>query len=146
MGILEGSKAFGVALAAVEVGGLKNLKKKLKLLVSRGLSEDEIKFILMKFPVILRMSMDKIRKNMKFLTHTTGFQPNILISHPLLLGYSVEYRMHPRYKVFEYLRSMQPGQRLPSLATVLNLTEKKIGEKFLLDNPQIAELYESYMG
>ncbi|KAH9293965.1 hypothetical protein KI387_040830, partial [Taxus chinensis] len=74
------------------------LEKKLKIMESIGLLEHQIKEILEKDPRFLCLSRDKIEKNMNFLTNTAGLHSSIVVKYPLLLGFSVEKRLKPRYK------------------------------------------------
>ncbi|GLJ36152.1 hypothetical protein SUGI_0725310 [Cryptomeria japonica] len=146
LGILEGSKAFANALAAVDSSGLENFENKLKLLTTLGLLENEILKIVRWFPSTLSGGIDKIKKNMDFLKNTAGFQPNIVVTHSRLLTYSVENRLLPRHKVFEFLRETDPSRLPKSLVKVYNLSERSFADKFLLGTPEAAKLFENYKG
>ncbi|GLJ35969.1 hypothetical protein SUGI_0721570 [Cryptomeria japonica] len=99
LGVLEGSKAFVYTLMAVNSSGLEKFENKLKHMATLGLLENEIIQFLKKSPITLTMSIDKMEKNMDFLKHIAGFQPNIVVMHPCLLRYSIKNRMRPRHKV-----------------------------------------------
>ncbi|GLJ36151.1 hypothetical protein SUGI_0725300 [Cryptomeria japonica] len=146
LGILEGSKGFANALVAIDSSGLENFENKLKLLTTLRLLENEILKIVRWFPSTLSGGIDKIKKNMDFLKNTAGFQPNIVVTHSRLLTYSVENRLLPRHKVFEFLRETDPSRLPKSLVKVYNLSERSFADKFLLGTPEAAKLFENYKG
>ncbi|XP_059064647.1 transcription termination factor MTEF18, mitochondrial [Cryptomeria japonica] len=145
-GILEGSKAFANALAVVDSSGLENFENKLKLLTTLGLLENEILKIVRWSPSTLTVGIDMIKKKMDFLKNTAGFQPNIVVSYPRLLCYSIENRLQPRHKVIEFLSETDPSRLPRSLAKVYGLSEQCFADKFLMGGPEAAKFFEKYKG
>ncbi|GLJ34120.1 hypothetical protein SUGI_0685780 [Cryptomeria japonica] len=121
IGILEGSTTFLRVLNAVLGHSFETLDKKIKHMASLGLAEEEILPIIKSNPRVLRISTKKVKENMDFLIHTAGLMPSIVASSPILLNYSVEKRLKPRYELFKYLRTKQQSKRLPNLASFLKL-------------------------
>ena len=119
----------------------------LKILENAGLLEHEIKQILVKDPRFLCASVGKIEKNMEFIRCTLGFEPIVLVTYPALLTYSVEKRMMPRYKVFQYLNSFKGhNDHKMSLISSLIISEKIFTGSFLSGSLEAKMLYEKYKG
>ncbi|GLJ25032.1 hypothetical protein SUGI_0479090 [Cryptomeria japonica] len=117
------------------------LDKKLKHLANLGLIDGQINMVL---PSILICSVDKLQKNMDFLTHTAGFAPNIVCTYPMFLKSSVEKRLKPRFMLYKYLTAKHSSEPLTiSLATMLTLCDEVFSCRFL-SNLQTLKLYESY--
>ncbi|XP_057842140.2 transcription termination factor MTERF6, chloroplastic/mitochondrial [Cryptomeria japonica] len=143
-GVLKGSKAFVAALFAVDSSGLDNFENKIKHMAKLGLLENEIIHIVKRAPRTFANSIDKTEKNMDFLKHTAGFKPNIVVSYPCLLYYSIENRMRPRHKVIEFLRETEPSRLSTDLAPMYILSEQNFALKFLMGNPEATKLFEKY--
>jgi len=68
----------------------------MKHLRSFGLLEHDIKELVRRDPQLLKVSMDKVQKNMDFLMHTAGIPANFLFSYSRLVStYSLERRIKP---------------------------------------------------
>lgn len=124
------------------LNGHEYMEKKLKHLASFGLSEDEVKEAVRKRPGILIISMDKVQKYMDFFVHTAGFPAKILLTKPVLLTFSLECRIKPRYRVLKSISAMQPLNHFPSLSAALCLTERKFLEKYVKSSPDATKLLE----
>ena len=123
------------------------LNDKVKVLENASLVKHDIKKILEKDPRFVCASLGKIEKNMEFLRCTLGFEPIVLLTYPALLNYSVEKRMMPRYKVFQYLNSFKGhNDHRMSLISSLIISEKIFTERFLSGSPEAKMLYEKYKG
>ncbi|KAH9293966.1 hypothetical protein KI387_040831, partial [Taxus chinensis] len=119
------------------------LERKLKHLESIGLLKHEVEELFMKDSMILSLSTNKLDKNMGFLTHTAGFRPNIVLRYIQFLSYSVDKRLKPRHKVFQYL---SPKHLTLSLPSMFCLSEQVFTDRFLRNHPEVAELYEKCRG
>ncbi|GLJ45106.1 hypothetical protein SUGI_0949540 [Cryptomeria japonica] len=117
------------------------LTAKLKFMETTGLSKKEVTELLLKDPRFLCSSIDKLQKNMDFLINTARFAPGIVVKYPPFLNFSVENRLKPRYKVFEYLKSLLPSKCPISLVTVLCMSEDNFIERFLEEMPEARRLY-----
>ncbi|KAH9329278.1 hypothetical protein KI387_001386, partial [Taxus chinensis] len=123
------------------------LEMKFRNMKSVGLLEHEINELVRKFPPALALSKDKLQKNMDFLTNTARFRPCIVVTYTQFLGFSLEKRLKPRYMVFKYLTSMMNDKHLSiSLTTMLCMTELEFANRFLINRPDVAELYNKCKG
>ncbi|GLJ12558.1 hypothetical protein SUGI_0193460 [Cryptomeria japonica] len=130
LGILEGSTAFVRVLTVLLYVSFETLEKKTKHLASLGLAEEEIRLILQYNPRVLRSSIKKIKENMDFLIHTAGLMPEVVVTYPIILNFSVEKTLKPRYELFKYLRTNPHCKCPPSLVLFLTLSEKSFLKKF----------------
>ncbi|GLJ34123.1 hypothetical protein SUGI_0685820 [Cryptomeria japonica] len=130
IGVSEGSTAFLRALNAIISQSFETLEKKIKHMASLGLAEEEILLILKGNPIILSCSTKKVKGNIDFLIYIAGLMPRIFATYPVILSYSVEKRLKPRYEVFKYLRTNQQSKPLPSLPTFFQLSEKEFLKRF----------------
>ena len=76
-----------------------------------------------------------------------GFKPNVVVKYPMLLNLSVEKRIRPRYKVFQYLNLL--GARhdhAMCLLTSLIISEEHFTQRFLSDSPELKRFYQKYKG
>ncbi|KAH9292935.1 hypothetical protein KI387_041879 [Taxus chinensis] len=69
------------------------LERKLKDLQRIGLLKHEVEELFLKDPLVLYLSIEKLQKNMDFLTNTAGFRPNIVLTYIQLLNFNVEKRV-----------------------------------------------------
>ena len=76
-----------------------------------------------------------------------GFKPNVVVKYPMLLNLSVEKRMRPRCKVFQYLNLLGAcHDHTMCLLTSLILSEEHFTLRFLSNSPELKRLYEKYKG
>ncbi|KAH9329277.1 hypothetical protein KI387_001385 [Taxus chinensis] len=105
---------------------IRTLEKKFRDLKTFGLREHEINELVVKYPLVLAISKDKLGKNMNFLTNTARFSPSIVVTYNQFLGFSVEKRMIPRHMVFKYLTETLNAKHLTiSLVTMLCICEQE---------------------
>ncbi|WCJ39243.1 Mitochondrial transcription termination factor family protein [Euphorbia peplus] len=80
-------------------------KKKIELMKSFGWSEDEVLRAFKRFPACFSYSEQKLRDAVDFYLNTLKLEPRIVIENPLLLGFSIERRILPRYNALKVLES-----------------------------------------
>ncbi|GJN00262.1 hypothetical protein PR202_ga17680 [Eleusine coracana subsp. coracana] len=56
-------------------------------------------------PSILGLSEEHIRRKVQFLISEAGLEPKCMVKSPSLLGYSLEKRLVPRYRVMKILQA-----------------------------------------
>jgi mTERF domain-containing protein, mitochondrial len=114
-----------------------------------GWSKEEVCLAFTKFPNILRLSMDKIKSNMNFLNREAKLEPSFIASHPLLLGYSLEKRLIPRFNVLSILAAngVKNGCSFPSACSYSeNYFLKKFIEPYKKDVTDLADAYFAASG
>ncbi|CAA6664452.1 unnamed protein product [Spirodela intermedia] len=92
LGVSPGSAMFLEALSTVSNLSEATLESKSRLLRSYGWSEDELLRAFQQFPIILRLSEEKIRRAMDFLLKEAGYEPSYVARRAVLLGYSIDRR------------------------------------------------------
>ncbi|KAJ4744876.1 Mitochondrial transcription termination factor-like [Rhynchospora pubera] len=114
-----------------------------------GWSQEEVYTAFKKSPMILAMSMDKVRTNMNFLIREAKLEPRSIASHPVLLGFSLQKRLVPRHHVLSILATKGLKRSL-SLSTACFYSEKRFFEKYIepykKDVPELAEAYLAACG
>ncbi|XP_065869118.1 transcription termination factor MTERF8, chloroplastic-like isoform X2 [Euphorbia lathyris] len=121
-------------------------KKKIEVMKSMGFSEDDILKAFKRFPQCLAYSEENIRKTLHFYFNTMKLEPQTIIVHPNLLGYSIETRVRPRYHVLKVLESKKLIKGYKKLQ-ILRIGEKKFRAKYIdqfID--EVPGLLEFYLG
>ncbi|XP_065867275.1 transcription termination factor MTERF8, chloroplastic-like isoform X2 [Euphorbia lathyris] len=119
-------------------------KKKIEVMNSMGFSEDEILKAFKKCPQCLAYSEENFRKTLDFYFNTMKLEPQTIIVHPALLGYSIEKRVRPRYHVLKVLESKKliKGIKKPKQIAIgeKNFRDKYI-DQFIDEVPGLLEFY-----
>lgn len=96
LGIERGSKAFARAFLQFSTLNRDTVKRKFEILRELGFTEEEVRILVKKFPKLLGMSKERLRQNFKFLVEEWKLPRNVILTHPVALGYSTEKRLKPR--------------------------------------------------
>ncbi|KAG6508235.1 hypothetical protein ZIOFF_033608 [Zingiber officinale] len=75
------------------------LEAKHKLLSGLGLSESDFFTAIRKKPTLLNISQPNMRRKIEFFIKEVGYQPSFVVQQPLLLLFSLEKRVIPRFRV-----------------------------------------------
>ncbi|XP_068662218.1 transcription termination factor MTERF9, chloroplastic-like [Aristolochia californica] len=130
LGLRPNSSMFVSAIIAKSSLSNQIWHKKIKIMKSLGLSEEEVMIAFRKAPHIFMCSEVKIRKVMDFCVNTMKLEPTILLSYPLLLKYSFEERILPRFAVIEVLK-LKKLVTSETFVWVFFLSEKIFMDKFM---------------
>ncbi|XP_009381540.2 uncharacterized protein LOC103969659 [Musa acuminata AAA Group] len=116
-------------------------------LMSFGWSQPDIIALIGKCTSIWTLSKKNICDKMTFLMKEAGCELTYIIGHPVLLTYSLEKRLRPRYDVMNFLDQNKLLDRGHNLASVVTLPEEKFRNKFLflLGKEKFIAQYESYV-
>ncbi|CAL9181072.1 unnamed protein product [Musa hybrid cultivar] len=116
-------------------------------LMSFGWSQPDIIALFGKCTSIWTLSKKNISDKMTFLMKEAGCELTYIIGHPVLLTYSLEKRLRPRYDVMNFLDQNKLLDRGHNLASVVTLAEEKFRNKFLflLGKEKFIAQYESYV-
>ncbi|CAM0913660.1 unnamed protein product [Alopecurus aequalis] len=131
LGVQRRSKMFRRALAALSFMSKDVLAGKVRLLRELGFSQDDIRMIAKKAPLVLAKSDKMILRALEFLMRDVGLQAPYIAQRPALIMYSREKRLMPRQSVLEVLR--QKGLRNVELDYYFtaSLAEKKFVDRFV---------------
>jgi len=69
-----------------------------------------------------------------------------IVKYPSLLGYSLETRIIPRYRVLKALMSKKISNRRMNFPYIVYLTEKRFLEEYIDSNAESSVLWEIYYG
>ncbi|ONK60765.1 uncharacterized protein A4U43_C08F22380 [Asparagus officinalis] len=145
MGIARGSGMFVWALLTLSSVSKIKLNGSLEIMKKFGWSEADFISASSKAPSILDISHRTLSKKMEFLLKEAECEPVYVAQRPLLLMYSLEKRLIPRYEVVKILRSRGLLDREPMLASIMSYSEKGFMDKFIIPHkhkvPQLQEIY-----
>ncbi|THU52146.1 hypothetical protein C4D60_Mb10t00920 [Musa balbisiana] len=99
-----------------------------------------------KCPSIWSLSKKNICDKMTFLMTEAGCELTYIIGHPVILTFSLEKRLRPRYEVLNFLEQNKVLDNEHNLLSVIVLSEEKFRNKFLflLSKEKFTSLYDSY--
>ncbi|XP_059281210.1 uncharacterized protein LOC132034889 [Lycium ferocissimum] len=119
------------------------LERKIGIFKSFGWSDNDILEMFRKLPSCVSLSEVRIQKALNLFMKELGFEPAYLVSHPAILGYSLEKRVLPRMQVLKILDEKKLQRRKLALYGVVSMAESKFVEYFVLPyKDQIPDLYE----
>lgn len=145
-GIPRGSAMFYYGIEVLTTLTKSTVDRKLDILRSFGWSDVDIRKMVGKHPLCLRLSESKIREALKFFMKELGYTPGYLASHPTLLSLSLEKRVKLRNEVVKVLNEKKLNKRNASLYGVVTLPESKFVKNYLLPyKEKIPDVYRSYM-
>lgn len=147
MGFHENSRMFVHALLTICGLSFKTFSRKLELIQCFGFSKDESLQMFKRSPGLLRTSEKKLKVGVEFFLHTVMLSKSVLVHRPMILMYSIEDRVIPRYRVFQLLISKKLCKKVPSYISVLCLSEEMFLDKYISRFRENAvELLVAYKG
>ncbi|XP_048538629.1 uncharacterized protein LOC125517476 isoform X1 [Triticum urartu] len=146
LGVPRGSRMFRHAMSAVVFLGEEKIAAKLGYLKKTfRWSDAEAGIAVSKYPILLRRSKDSLRSRSEFLISEVGLEPAYIAHRPLLLSYSLEGRLRPRYYVVKFLKENGLLHRGRDYYSAVAVTPKVFMEKFICPHmeaaPHLAEDY-----
>ncbi|XP_061363767.1 transcription termination factor MTERF5, chloroplastic [Gastrolobium bilobum] len=131
MGFNENSRMLVHALHTISGLSSKTFRRKLELIQSFGFSKDESLYMFKRCPNLLRTSEKKLKVGMEFFLHTVMLPKSALVHRPMILMYSIQDRVVPRYKVLQLLISKNLCKKVPSYVYLLCLSEEMFLDKYI---------------
>ncbi|KAK1563986.1 hypothetical protein QYE76_072024, partial [Lolium multiflorum] len=105
LGVPRDSPMFRQAVATTTGLGAETMAAKLKLFrETLGCSAAEVASLVRRNPVLLRVSGEKLRRVMEFLTKVVRVDTAYILARPSIVMYSLETRLAPRYSVMKALQ------------------------------------------
>ncbi|CAA0828169.1 Mitochondrial transcription termination factor family protein [Striga hermonthica] len=143
MGFDVSNSAFLKAIQVLMGLNESTLKRKMEVYRKCGWSESDIRTAFLSQPLCMALSEKKILKSMAFLVDKFRFAPGDVARHSLLLGYSVEKRMKPRWAVATVLS--EKGLKNAAVTSLLIVSEKTFLktyiEKYVKEVPELLDIY-----
>lgn len=106
--------------------------KKIRVFRSLGFSEADILHMFKREPQCFVTSEEKLRKVVDFFVNTVRIEVKDLARRPKFILYRIDKRLRPRYYFFEALISKNLVPKHRNVLTVLDLTEKKFSEDYVI--------------
>ncbi|VAI53133.1 unnamed protein product [Triticum turgidum subsp. durum] len=146
LGVRRGSGMFREALQAVSFLGEEKIAAKVDYLKKTfKWSDTEVAIALSKAPMLLKRSKDLLRRRSEFLLSELGLEPVYIAHRPVIIYYSLEGRLMPRYYVVKFLQENRLVDRNLSYYTVVKRAEKDFVEKYICPHKEAApHLAEDY--
>ncbi|GMH10241.1 hypothetical protein Nepgr_012082 [Nepenthes gracilis] len=124
-------------------------KKKVEVLKSLGWSEEDVIDTFVRSPLSLARSEEKLRSVMDFYVNTVKIEPKSIIAQPMLLGFSLNRRLIPRFNVLKILEEKNLlNNKKP--ASILAKSEKDFVNTYIFKNlkelPILLEIYPGCKG
>ncbi|CAL9102667.1 unnamed protein product [Musa textilis] len=115
-------------------------------LMGFGFSQPDIVAAFRKCPSVWALSKKAICDKMTFLMKEAGFELTSIICCPVILTYSLEKRLRPRYEVMNLLKQNKLLDEGHKLLSVIPLSEEKFIKKYLFQHTEkFTSLYDSYL-
>ncbi|KAI0531403.1 hypothetical protein KFK09_000957 [Dendrobium nobile] len=106
--------------------------RKFQLYLSLGWSDDDILTAFKKHPFCMLLSEEKIKHNFGFFAKELQWAPSFVAARPVLLFFSFENTISPRYKIFRILESKGLIRRNGGFSTFLRLPKKKFLNQYVI--------------
>ncbi|CAL9102581.1 unnamed protein product [Musa textilis] len=147
LGVSRDCKMFPRLLLLVTTLSRSKFDATFATLISFGWSHPECVAAFRRYPSIWSLSQKNISDKMTFLMKEAGCELTYIICRPLLLTFSLEKRLRPRYEVLNFLEQNKLLDEGHDLLTVVTLIEEKFRKKFLflLSEDKFIGLYDSYV-
>ena len=150
MGFHPSKAKFVVAIQVIRGISKSTWKRKIEVFKRWGWSEEEIQLAFLKLPWSMVLSEDKIMATMDFFINKMGKESSLISRRPVLLLFSLEKRIIPRYSVVQVLLSKGLICKDFSLPAVFEPTEKMFLHKFVNaykeEALQLLNLYQKKVG
>ncbi|KAJ0982373.1 hypothetical protein J5N97_010628 [Dioscorea zingiberensis] len=147
LGFSCGSGMFLQGLSVVGMRRGEALEMKMEFFKKLGWSEDESQSAFKKNPKVLSLRVENIQSKLDFLMGEAGLDPSSIAKMPLLLTYSLEKRLRPRFLVLDMLKSHELLKRGCNVNTAMSLSDEEFMDKFVVPFkdvvPQLDEVHLS---
>ncbi|KAJ4841171.1 hypothetical protein Tsubulata_030196 [Turnera subulata] len=121
------------------------VEEKVQVFKSFGISKEECCQMFVVAPSLMRTSERKLRLAIDFFLNTVKFEREELVRRAVLLIYSLEERVIPRYMVTEVIKSKRLLKKEPKFSSLVLLTDEEFEQKYIFrfkDN--VEELLTAY--
>ncbi|VAI41441.1 unnamed protein product [Triticum turgidum subsp. durum] len=146
IGVPRAFRMFRHALHAVAFLSEDKIAARVKYLKNTFRWTDaEVGMAVSKYPTVLNRTKEFLQRRSEFLISDLGLEPAYIAHHPLMLAYSLEGRLRPRYYVVTFLKENGLLDHGRDYYYAVKMTEKVFMEKFICPHkdaaPYLAEDY-----
>ncbi|KAM0834619.1 hypothetical protein ACQ4PT_063484 [Festuca glaucescens] len=146
LGVPRGSVMFRHALHAVAFLSEEKIAAQVENLKNTFMwSDAQVRVAVCKAPMVLARSKDVLQRKSEFLISEVGLEPAYIAHRPVMILYSPEGRIRPRYYVLKFLKEKGLVHQDRDYYSTLVFGEKVYMEKFICPHmeaaPHLAEDY-----
>ncbi|XP_047080750.1 uncharacterized protein LOC124691511 [Lolium rigidum] len=139
LGVPPGSPMFKYMLHAVTFVSEEKIASKLEDLKNMfRWSDAQVRIAVCKAPLVLTRSKESLQSRSKFLISDAGLAPAYIAQRSVMLNYSLEGRVRPRYYVLKFLKEKGLLPRDRDYYTALSISEKVFMERFICPHKEAA--------
>ncbi|XP_061977733.1 transcription termination factor MTERF8, chloroplastic-like isoform X1 [Populus nigra] len=145
MGFRPSKSQFVCAIMVLMSLSRSTWEKKFAVYRRWGLSEEEILTAFVKFPMFMRISVEKIAGSMDLFVNKLGWESSYIAKNPTFSSYSLEQRLIPRALVLQFLVSKGLFEKSFRSLAFFNTPEDKFRQMFIdhhAESTQILRFYE----
>uniref|UniRef100_A0A2P2JYN2 Uncharacterized protein LOC8276328 isoform X2 n=1 Tax=Rhizophora mucronata TaxID=61149 RepID=A0A2P2JYN2_RHIMU len=145
LGLQPETPSFGEAVRSLLAITESRLMKKMEVFKSMGWTEEEILLAFKQVPRCFQCSERKLQSSLDFYVNSLNLAPHTIIATPLLLLYSIDKRIRPRYNVLKFLELKKLIKIDKRIVWWLNMNEKNFVEKcirkYVDEYPNLLKVY-----
>lgn len=131
MGVNQCSKNFVYAVRVIASLNKETWELKMQGVRDLGISDCNVLAMFRKAPLVLCVSLEKMKKVKELLLATGRFDVSSIINDPSTLFISVEKRYKPRLQILKTLETKNLIKKWPSLSAICRYTDAKFFETFV---------------
>lgn len=147
MGFEPTTRSFIMGVRSMSILGKATWESKKETLMSYGWSESDFVLAFKRQPIVMLVSLKKIRLFMDFFVKKMGMKSSDVVRCPNLLLFSLERRIIPRFSVLKVLLSKKLSKKDIDVVWYLNMSKKDFEEKYLtcyMDQyPEVMDAYKN---
>ncbi|CAM0947837.1 unnamed protein product [Alopecurus aequalis] len=146
LGVPRGSRMFRQALRAVGFRSEESIAAKVDSLKKTfSWSDAEVRIAVCKAPIMLMRSKETLQHRAEFLINEVGLESAYIAHRPVMLMYSLEGRIRPRYYVLKFLKEKGLLHQDRDYYSAFMIGNKVFMEKFICPHKEAApHLAEDY--
>ncbi|CAM0947838.1 unnamed protein product [Alopecurus aequalis] len=146
LGVPRESEMFRHVLKAVEFRSEESIAAQVEFLKKTfSWSDAEVRIAVCKAPMMLMRSKETLQHRAEFLINEVGLEPAYIAHRPVMLMYSLEGRIRPRYYVLKFLKEKGLLHQDRDYYAVLLISNEVFMEKFICPHKEAApHLAEDY--
>ncbi|XP_037455579.1 uncharacterized protein LOC119325963 [Triticum dicoccoides] len=146
LGVPRGSGMLRQALQAVAFLSEEKIASKVEYLKNTfRWSDAQVRIAVCKYPNLLSKSKESLKRRSEFFFFEVGLESAYIAHRPVLLSYSMQGRLRPRYYVIKFLKANGLLGQYRDYYSIVMLSEKVFVEKFICPHkkaaPHLAENY-----
>ncbi|KNA25146.1 hypothetical protein SOVF_009440 [Spinacia oleracea] len=133
IGICSRSKMYKYVVTIIGVSRFETIREKVANLEDYGFSEDEVLALIGRSPLLMTLSVEKVKRNMAFMMGTMKLPAKTICRYPFLLFSNLETVLRPRVLLAGKMRGMDLSPELNGavMLKALRMTEPRFLKRFV---------------